>query len=346
MNMNRTRTNLVWITALWLAVATAGQAAERVYKWVDANGQVQYSNRIPPEAALREREQIDPSGRVIKVYKAPLSPAQKAEEKQLAKLEELRKKREKKRAMHDRSLLATYSSKQDMLDAQQNKINMVQALIQLTHSRITAMHKRMHKLTELAAGYERSGKHLPFGLKQEIRNLRDQIDHNTRFAADKEADIKEIRKQFELDIARYEELTEKRAQDNKPQRTPLEIAMSKPGMQLTLEDRTLLTMYSSENDLKFARNEDLQKLDANIKRAFDRVDSLQKKLAGMTEDANGYEADNKPVPDNLAGRIKEITREITQAESELDASRKAKKDTEARYKTAIDRFRYLTASAR
>lgn len=346
MNLNRTGTNLLWISILWLALAATGQAAERMYKWVDANGQVQYSNRMPPEAARREREELSQSGRVIKVYNAPLTPEQKAEARQLAELEKIRKERERKRVVHDRSLLASYTSKQDMISAQQNKINMVDALIQLTHSRINAMQERMHKLTEEAAGYERSGKHLPFSLKQQLRNLRDQIEHNTQFAADKETEIKEIRKQFELDIARYEELTASQAHDSKPHRTPLEIATSNPDLQLTHEDRALLTMYSSENDLKFARNDDLEKLDADIKQAFTRVDVLQKNLSEMTEDANGYEADGKPVPESLVNRMKETTQEISRKESELQDRRKEKQQAEARYKTAIERFRYLTGGAR
>jgi chromosome segregation ATPase len=346
MSMTHTDRNLILLTVLWLAVATTCQAAERVYKWADANGQIHYSNRMPPEAARHEREELNQSGRVIKVYNAPLTPEEKAEARQIAELEEMRKEREKMRAVHDRSLLATYSSKQDMLSARQSRINMVEAMIQLTSSRITTMQESMQKLTEEAANYERSGKPLPLGLKQELRSMRGQIEHNKRFAADKEAEIEQIKKQFEQDIARYEELTSHKAQGGSPQRTPLEIAMSNPKLQLSREDRTLLTMYSSEADLLYARSEDRDKLDADIKQIQDQVDTLQKNLAEMAEDASSFEADGKPVPDELAGRMKDATQAVTRGEAELEAKRKEKQDTETRYATAIDRFRYLVAGAK
>ena len=41
---------LLCMPALYLPASGPG-AAERMYKWIDANGNVQYSNRLPPEAA-------------------------------------------------------------------------------------------------------------------------------------------------------------------------------------------------------------------------------------------------------------------------------------------------------
>ncbi len=341
--MIRTHTILILLPALWTATAF-GRNSEHVYKWVDANGQVQYSNRMPPESAQQERKEISESGRVIKVYNAPKTPEEKAESERLARLEELRKDRERKRAIHDRSLLSSYSSKDDMVSAQQNKITMVEALIQLTHSRITSMQERLQKLTEEAAGYERSGKTLPFALKQQISNLHDLIEHNTRFAADKEVEIKEIRKQSARDLARYEELTSDPSADKKKQASPLEIAMHNPNVTLTREDRTLLATYSSESDLMFARDEELSTLDEAIRQTFSEVDTMQKKLAELTDNANEYETRHDAVPDILIGQIREIREQVEKAEALLATRRKERHQAEERYKTSIDRFRHLTAS--
>jgi Domain of unknown function (DUF4124) len=334
---------LLLLSSLWVAPAFS-RPAERLYKWVDADGLVQYSNRLPPEAALQERKQISETGRVIKTYNAPQTPEEKAEAKRLAELEELRKDRERKRAIHDRSLLASYTSKADMISAQQNKITMVEALIQLTHSRIIAMNERLQKLTEEAAGYERSGKPLPFTLKQQISNLHDLIEHNTRFAADKEAEVNEISKLFARDITRYEELTSKQPATGKKQETPLEIAMHNPNVTLTREDRTLLATFSSESDLMFARDEELQTVDEGIKQAFSEVDALQKKLAELTDNANEYESSGKTLPDTLVRKIRETRDQIEKGEALLKARREEKQQIEARYNTSIERFRHLTAS--
>ncbi len=342
--MTRKCTTLMLLPALWLAVAAACHAAERMYKWVDADGNVQYSNRMPPEAAQHERREINDSGRIVKVYNAPQTPEEKVEARRLAELDVLRLEREKKRAIHDRSLLATYSSKEDMISAQQDKITMIESLIELTHSRVKSMQVRLLTLTEEAASYERSGKSLPFTLQHQIKNLRDQIEHNTRFAADKESEIILTRKQSELDIARYEELTTEQSTMAQEQKSALEIALGNPKLELNREDRTLLATFSTETDLIFARNEELDKLDAEIKEAFSAVDTLQKKLTELTDNANEYESTGETLPELLVGQMKVVMDEIEQGEALLQARRDAKQQSEKRYGDSIERFRHLTAS--
>lgn len=336
-------TTLMLLPALWLTFAPACHA-ERMYKWVDSDGYVQYSNRMPPEAAQHERKEINEAGRIVRVYSAPQTPEEKAEAKRLAELEELRLERERKRAVHDRSLLATYSSKEDMIDAQHGKITMIESLIQLTHSRIESMQDRLLTLTEEAASYERSGKPLPFALQHQLRNLRDQVENNTQFAADKEQEISHIRKQFAQDIARYEELTSGPEPSARQHKSALEIALHNTKVELTREDRTLLATFSSETDLMFARNEELQKIDEEIKQAFSRVDALQKKLAELTDNADEYEAAGETMPDALVGQMKIVMTEIEQGEALLHSKRAEKQQAESHYNTSIKRFRYLTAS--
>ena len=343
MKLTPKHTTLMLLPALWLTVSPTCHA-ERMYKWVDADGQVQYSNRMPPEAVQLERKEINDSGRVVKVYSAPQTAEERAEAARIAELEAVRLEHARKRAIHDRSLLASYSSKEDMIEAQQSKITLIESLIQLTHSRINSMQERLLTLTEEAASYERSGKPLPLAVQQQIKNLHYQIEHNTEFAADKEQEINQTRKQFEQDIARYAELTSGQGTSTKPQKSALEVALSNPKVELTREDRTLLATFSSETDLMFARNEELEKLDEEIKQAFSRVDVLQKKFAELSDNANEYQASGAVLPEALIGQMKNIMTGIDEAEALLQAKRAEKQQAETRYDTNIERFRHLTAS--
>lgn len=343
MKMNRKSCSLILLPALCLATANTVMA-ERLYKWVDADGNVQYSSRLPPESAQHERKEINEQGRVLKVYSAPKTEEEKAEAKRLAELEEKKRERERKRAIHDRSLLETYANKEDMINAQEGKISMVESLIQLTHSRIKSMQERLVVLTEEAAGYERSGKKLPASLQQQIQNLRNQIDQNTQFASDKEAEIVQIKQQFEHDIARYEELTTDQTEAKKPRKSALEKAMNNPDLELDRDDRTLLTAFSSEEDLLFARNEELGALEDEISKAHEMVEKLQKQLTELSDKAGQYEARGESPPHTLVSKIKSAETNIRQGESMLREKRKQKELAELRYKNDIERYRVLTAS--
>jgi uncharacterized phage infection (PIP) family protein YhgE len=152
----------------------------------------------------------------VKVYKAPKTAEEKAEEKRLAELEVKKEKMLEQRRIHDRSLLATYSSQEDMLLARDGKLASIESLIQLTKSRITSMQERLLQLSDEAAEYERSGKQLPASLQQQITNIREQLAKSTAFAADKQLEMKQISGQFEADIKRFAELTGKTAAATTP----------------------------------------------------------------------------------------------------------------------------------
>jgi hypothetical protein len=195
---------LVLLPALFLG----GKAlAEHIFKWVDENGEIQYGDRVPPQYATKERSLIDDQGRTVKVYDAAKTPEQRAEAKALAKQQAEQKKLSEQQAVRDHSLLATYSSEEDMLQTRDGKIASVETLIQLTNSRIESMQKRLGELTKDAAEFERSGKKLPEGLVSQMKNIQEQIQQNEAFVDQKEKEKEQLSLKFDEDIKRYRELT-------------------------------------------------------------------------------------------------------------------------------------------
>jgi hypothetical protein len=321
-------------------------AAAGMYKWTDDEGRVHYGDRVPPEYSKLERKSINYQGRTIKVYEAAKTPEEKAAAKRLEELEARKKKLAKSRAIHDRSLLATYSSKQDMLMAQNGKILAVESLIQLTHSRISSMQKRLLDLTEEAAKYERSGKELPLSLQRQITNLQDQITHNKNFARDKELEMKDIKRQFESSIKRFTELTEDEpnVKAREKQLAAFEAARNNPTVELNRRDRTLLSTYSSEEDLLFARDEEMSNLDALIQETYNKLDVMQQHLSELSDNAAEYESTGDILPDKLLHQMKNLMAEITETDKLLEKRRNDKQDLEKKYSIDIKRYRTLTAS--
>jgi len=321
-------------------------AAAGMYKWTDDEGTVHYGDRVPPEYSTRERKSINYQGRTVKVYEAAKTPEEKADAKRLEELEARKKKLAKKRAIHDRSLLATYASKEDMLLARDGKVLAVESLIQLTHSRISSMQKRLLDLTEEAAKYERSGKELPLSLQRQITNLQDQITHNKNFAKDKELEMEGIKRQFESNIRRFAELTKDKPDNNAKQKqlAALEAARNNPTVELNRRDRTLLSTYSNEEDLLFARDEEISNLDALIQETYNQLDVMQQHLSELSDNAAEYESTGDVLPDKLLNQMKGLMAEIAETEKLLENRRDDKQDLEKKYSIDIKRYRMLTAS--
>ena len=326
---------------------TASSAfGERMYKWVDADGEVHYSNQLPPEAARTKREVINAQGRTVKVYEAPLTPEQKSEEQRLAALELKKKELAKKRMDHDRSLLATYSSEKDMYRARDAKISAIESLIKATNSQINIMQGRLLKLTEEAASYERSGKQQPPSLLSQIFSLRKQIKRNKEFVEDKTRETADIRQQFESDIRRYNELTSGRPDEQTTGRqlSALEIAMSNPNLKLDRHDRTLLATYASEEDLIFARDQEVKSINADISDTSSALDAMQTQLDELSSNTSEYQERNEIPPDALLGKMQQVINEIDSTQAKLVKQRIEKSKVMQKFTNDIRRYHELTAA--
>lgn len=187
-------------------LAAAPAQAERMFKWVDENGRIHYSDRVPPQHSKQERREYDERGRTVKVYERAKTPEEKAEAARLAAIEEEKRRQAEQKAVHDRSLLATYSSEEDMLLARDGKLSSVDALIQLTNSRIESTESRLREYAAEAAEFERSGKRVPAALQEQIRTARELIVENKEFVKQKVIEREGIATRFDNDIARYREL--------------------------------------------------------------------------------------------------------------------------------------------
>ena len=187
-------------------LTTTPAQAERMFKWVDENGKIHYSDRVPPRHSKLERREYDQRGRQVKLYERAKTPEEKAEAERLAAIEEEKRRQAERDAVHDRSLLATYSSEQDMLLARDGKLASVDALIQLTNSRIESAESRLRNFAAEAAEFERSGKPVPAALQKQITMSRELILENRAFVQEKEIEREAIASQFDSDIARYREL--------------------------------------------------------------------------------------------------------------------------------------------
>jgi len=333
----------IFLPALLIA-STA--VAERTFKWIDNEGQVHYGNRVPPEYAKAERKVINERGRTVKVYEAAKTPEEKAAAKKAADLEARKKALGEKQAIHDHSLLATYASEQDMQLAREGKVASVEALLQLTNSRIESMKQRLLGLTEEAATYERSGKQLPHTLESQITNLRAQIKKNEVFVKEKTQELEDINRQFDADISRYIELTaEQENTETSEQRIAnLEAAKRNPNLELSRHDRTLLTTYTGEEDLVIARDQKLEATNELIALTNERIGSMQTHFAELSDNADEYESRGQKLPEVLLGQMKNVMEGIAQSEELLALKLREKAEIEQQYTEDIKRYRQLTAS--
>ena len=117
------------LVSLAVAAAMASIAHAETYKWVDPQGRVQYTDRLPTEAVNRGNVELSRQGIARKVTDAPLTAEQKrAVEERLAREREADKITREK-LQQENALLSSYTSEDDIEISRHRTLALIGAAI-------------------------------------------------------------------------------------------------------------------------------------------------------------------------------------------------------------------------
>lgn len=203
--------------ALGLLVPTGVQAG--MYRYTDDNGQLVISNTIPQEATKRGYEILSDNGRVLE----KVAPAPTAEEIAAREAEKERQRQAEIQQEKDRQLLKRFSHPDQATLAMHRKIEELNSLIRLKQGNISVISGQLDNEQSRAANLERAGRDIPETTLEKIRRLEAQIRDVEREISGQQQEIEALRKSYEEDILRLEEVTgEERTIPLNPDELPAE----------------------------------------------------------------------------------------------------------------------------
>lgn len=179
-----------------------------LYRWVDSNGKVHYSDQVPPEEARYERKVIDESsGRTIETIERSKTQQELQELKRLQAIRAEERRRAKQQEDRDRVLLLTYQSANEIIAARDNKLSTIELAKEHAQDSRKTQLARLYEIRQKAADFERSSRPIPKSVLDEIKAQELQIEHTNEYIKARELDQERLRKEFAGYIARYKELT-------------------------------------------------------------------------------------------------------------------------------------------
>lgn len=190
-------------TALVLVLGASAQVAANMYRYTDDNGQIAISGTIPREATKRGYDILNDNGRVVET----IPPAPTEDEIAARKAEKHRQKALAEQIEKDRLLLKRFSHPDQAVKAMHRKIRELEGLIQLKRGNISVISNQLDNEQSRAANMERAGREIPEATLEKLRRLEAQIRDIEREIASQAQEIEELRKAFEADIRRLEEVT-------------------------------------------------------------------------------------------------------------------------------------------
>ena len=201
-------TSLKVLGCLLLLGIPASASAATLYKWVDENGEVRYSDRMPANQAKQEQQTLNQQGVVISTKAAAKTEEEikaiKEAKKELQAKQEVERQNKEAQGRLDRVLLLTFSSEKEMSRVKNDRIDVLDSVIRLIYKSIAATEERLFRFQSIAEKqYISQGKEVPGGLAQNIEESTRKLKNREKQLSLKLGEKFKIEAQYEVDVARF-----------------------------------------------------------------------------------------------------------------------------------------------
>jgi hypothetical protein len=202
------------IAVLGLVCAAGTAAGAGMYKWVDDQGVVHYTDHIPAESVGKGATVLDKQGRSVKtIDPAPTAEQRKAIEAE-AELQREQAKLDAERARRDRALTQSFTSEAEIDVARARAVTTVEAQLTTIDAYIADMKRRQQELEKRKAGY--GTKPIPASLDSELGSVSEELTRQAALRAQKKEALIALGKKYDADKQRWQQI--KREQDQAAER--------------------------------------------------------------------------------------------------------------------------------
>lgn len=198
------------------AFAKDKEGNQRVYRWVDENGEVHYTETLPPDYEGESHDELSHDGIVRDEDVSLKTPLSKAKLEEIsgektgptpAEIAKARKEAQKQEQM-DRLLLLRYQTEEELLEARDVEVNQLkydERLLTATHESLSTS---LRSNIDIAGHRQRAGMDIPQSTLNQIASIRAKLEENKNSLQGLKNREENVRETFEERLERYRELVE------------------------------------------------------------------------------------------------------------------------------------------
>jgi hypothetical protein len=188
--------------------AAAGDKGRNYYRCTDAQGVRRYADSMPFECQGQDTQVLDSRGNVISVIEGVQSQAQHRVRDVAEAIEQ--KKRDES-AQHDRMLIDTYLTTDDIVRLRDQRLELMDSQIKLTGQNVAATVERQHRLLEQAQRFKPYSDKpkafpMPDHVAEELISTVNALRTYQTMEESKRTEQRELTASFDRDIKRFKEL--------------------------------------------------------------------------------------------------------------------------------------------
>jgi len=195
-------------------------------KWIDDDGQVHYSDRVPTQYLNKGHSKLNDQGVTLSTTSAKKTRKELSAEQKLKNIKaaETRKKLiiARKKALRDRVLLYTFTTESDFDLARDARIEAIDSQISLAKTLIKNDEVKLTNVKGRISALEKNNRVPPQNLYEEINSLEKQINNNYVYIGEKSTERRKILEEFSEDLARFRLLKKEQADAREQRRKAAE----------------------------------------------------------------------------------------------------------------------------
>lgn len=182
---------------------------KKLYRWVDKDGKVQFSDSLPPEAIDQARQEFSAkSGTATGSVDRALTAEERAALEAAASNAAAQAAREEEQRRIENAMLASYDTEADLTRAFNERVDLLKRTVEGIEVSIAG--QRTSLLSQLANAAESELANRPVDAKraQTIRDLHAELVTQQDLLMRREAELGALSQEYERTLARYRELRE------------------------------------------------------------------------------------------------------------------------------------------
>ena len=191
------------------ALSAPATAQKKMYKWTDADGNVHYSDSVPPEDVDEPRDQFNRHGRIVDHVERALTPEElklKQAADEAARAEELRKEQQ---LAEDRKLMTIYAAEIDIIRTRDQQAGVIDRSISAGQAIVNGQTKSLANLMDRAAQLESQGNSVSEALQSSINELQRQIDVQKGYVRRLEKEKSDTISRYDAELIRYRDVKQR-----------------------------------------------------------------------------------------------------------------------------------------
>lgn len=195
-------------TALVAAGTAEAQKAppKKLYRWVDRDGKVQFSDSLPPEAIDQARTEMSNTGRVVADIGRALTPEEQAAAEQAAREAAERAAAEEATRKSEEAMLASFRTEDDLKRSQLARVTLLQQTLDAIEAGIASQRASLAALLVQASEAELGGSKVKPKQVDTIRQLHREIGKQQQMLIVKQAELVDADSEMDYLLQRFREL--------------------------------------------------------------------------------------------------------------------------------------------